>query len=103
VTASSVAALQYQQGGKSKAFIKIRVKRALSFFSILLMNCKTYRNSGSHYSLSRGEIGSIYPAKKSLKGILTTEISGDMGRGGSSADQIPSYLLVSSWHHNVKR
>ena len=80
--ASSIAATQCQQGNKSKTFIKIRVNRVQSCFSILLMNCKRYRNSGSHYSLSRDEIGSIYLAEKHLKGIYPSHNGDQWGHRG---------------------
>lgn len=44
VTASFIAHHNASQEVKSKVFRKTRLKKAQSFFSVLLMNSKRYRN-----------------------------------------------------------
>lgn len=61
---------------------------------MLLMNCKGYRNSRSHCSLPRDEIGSIYLLQKNPKGVFTREHSGGHREKRVFADPIPK---VISW------
>lgn len=82
MVASFLAASQCRPGNESKVLIKTRFKKAQHFFSMLLMDCKRYRNSGSYCSLPGDEIDSIYPFMKSPKKMHrrgTIEIVGKRG------------------------